>query len=85
MPGSYTQVISRKIRELLGVEEPYWNRSIALPYASELTIFFHQKSFTGRKSDQLQLHSTTWVSHTRPVPVPHQLGDRENQIFLTLF
>ena len=48
------QLIAGKVRELLGLEEPYWNRSITLRHASDLAIFLEQKSFTGRKSDQLQ-------------------------------
>ena len=48
------QFISGKVRELLGVEESYWNRSITLPYASDLTIFLEKRSFTGQKSNQLQ-------------------------------
>ena len=48
------QLIAGKVRELLGLEPPYWNHSITLPHASDLAIFLEQKSFTGRKSDQLQ-------------------------------
>ena len=51
---THSQFISEKVRELLGVEQPYWNRSITLRYAPELNIFLEQKSFTGRKSDQLE-------------------------------
>lgn len=65
-----TQIITEKVRELLGVEPPYWNRSITLPYASDLAIFLEQKSFTGRKSDQLHYHPHT-LNSSQYQPITH--------------
>ncbi|KFU86871.1 Sterile alpha motif domain-containing protein 15, partial [Chaetura pelagica] len=47
------QEISRHVRELLGIEEPSFQRSIALPYRDNLGLFLERKSPTGRKADAL--------------------------------
>ena len=57
------QIISVKVRELLGVEELFWNRSITLPHASQLGLFLERKSFTGARSERLQLQPHT-AEHT---------------------
>ncbi|XP_054018197.1 sterile alpha motif domain-containing protein 15 [Dryobates pubescens] len=49
----HMQEISRHVRELLGFEEPLFNRSIALPYRDTLGIFLEQKSRSGKKADAL--------------------------------
>lgn len=51
---SFPQFISAKVRELLQIEEPYWNRSITVPHRSELGMFLERKSFTGRHADELK-------------------------------
>ena len=49
------QVISRHTRELLGIEEPLFNRSISLPYRDNIGLFLERKGHTGVKSDSLTL------------------------------
>ncbi|KFZ45392.1 Sterile alpha motif domain-containing protein 15, partial [Antrostomus carolinensis] len=47
------QEISRHVRELLGIEEPLFNRSIALPYRDNMGLFLERKSRSGKKADAL--------------------------------
>ena len=47
------QVITKNIREALGIEEPYWNRSISLKHREELGLFLERKSKTGVEADIL--------------------------------
>ncbi|NWI90460.1 SAM15 protein, partial [Pitta sordida] len=47
------QEISRRVRELLGIEEPLFSRSIALPYRDNMGLFLERKSRTGKKADAL--------------------------------
>lgn len=41
------------MRELLGIEEPLFNRSIALPYRDNMGLFLERKSLSGKKTDAL--------------------------------
>ena len=50
---SFHQVIAKKVRELLGIEEPYWNRSISLLHRESLGLFLEKKSNTGVEADML--------------------------------
>ncbi|NXK88014.1 SAM15 protein, partial [Formicarius rufipectus] len=47
------QEISRHVRELLGIQEPLFNRSIALPYRDNMGLFLERKSRTGKEADAL--------------------------------
>lgn len=47
------QEISRHVRELLGIEEPLFSRSIALPYRDNMGLFLERKAPTGEKADAL--------------------------------
>ncbi|KFQ70204.1 Sterile alpha motif domain-containing protein 15, partial [Phaethon lepturus] len=47
------QEISRHVRELLGIEEPLFSRSIALPYRDNRGLFLERKSRSGKKADDL--------------------------------
>uniref|UniRef100_A0A8C9PWK6 Sterile alpha motif domain-containing protein 15 n=1 Tax=Spermophilus dauricus TaxID=99837 RepID=A0A8C9PWK6_SPEDA len=47
------QVISQHTRELLGIEEPLFSRSIRLPPRDNIGLFLEQKGHTGVKSDSL--------------------------------
>ncbi|NXW66518.1 SAM15 protein, partial [Eurystomus gularis] len=47
------QEISQHVQELLGIEEPLFNRSIALPYRDNMGLFLEQKSRSGEKADAL--------------------------------
>ncbi|KAM6273864.1 sterile alpha motif domain-containing protein 15 [Porphyrio hochstetteri] len=49
----HTQEISRRVRELLGIEEPLFNRSIALPYRDNMGLFLERKSRSGKQADAL--------------------------------
>uniref|UniRef100_A0A8C4MNM0 Uncharacterized protein n=1 Tax=Equus asinus asinus TaxID=83772 RepID=A0A8C4MNM0_EQUAS len=40
-------------RELLGIEEPLFRRTIALPYRDNIGLFLEQKGHSGVKSDSL--------------------------------
>lgn len=48
-----SQVIAKKVRELLGIEEPYWNRSISLLHREPLGLFLEKKGKTGTEADLL--------------------------------
>ncbi|KXJ28974.1 sterile alpha motif domain-containing protein 15 [Exaiptasia diaphana] len=47
------KIITKKIREALGVEEPYWNRSISLKHRETLGLYLERKSKTGTDADAL--------------------------------
>ncbi|XP_004682109.1 PREDICTED: sterile alpha motif domain-containing protein 15 [Condylura cristata] len=47
------KVISQHTRELLGIEEPLFSRSISLPYRDNIGLFLEQKGHSGVKSDSL--------------------------------
>ncbi|XP_062351377.1 sterile alpha motif domain-containing protein 15 [Cinclus cinclus] len=49
----HTQEISRHVRELLGIEEPLFSRSIALPYRDNMGLFLERKAPTGKRADAL--------------------------------
>lgn len=49
----FSQVIAKKVREALGIEEPYWNRSISLLHRESLGLFLEKKSNTGVEADLL--------------------------------
>ncbi|XP_020622467.1 sterile alpha motif domain-containing protein 15-like isoform X2 [Orbicella faveolata] len=49
----HIKVIAKKVRELLGIEEPYWNRSISLLHRESLGLFLEKKSNTGVEADLL--------------------------------
>lgn len=49
----HIKVIAKKVRELLGIEEPYWNRSISLLHRESLGLFLEKKSNTGVEADML--------------------------------
>ncbi|XP_013865363.1 sterile alpha motif domain-containing protein 15 [Austrofundulus limnaeus] len=47
------QIISARVRELLGITETPWSRSIADPRRSAAALFLEQKSRTGERADRL--------------------------------
>ncbi|XP_036061954.1 sterile alpha motif domain-containing protein 15 [Onychomys torridus] len=47
------KTISRHTRELLGIEEPLFSRSISLPSRDNIGLFLEQKGHSGVKSDSL--------------------------------
>ena len=48
-----SKVIAKKVCELLGIEEPYWNRSISLLHREPLGLFLEKKGKTGTEADLL--------------------------------
>uniref|UniRef100_A0A4X2LHV6 Uncharacterized protein n=1 Tax=Vombatus ursinus TaxID=29139 RepID=A0A4X2LHV6_VOMUR len=55
MENLISGVISRHTRELLGIEEPLFSRSISLPYRDNMGLFLERKAHSGVKSDVLML------------------------------
>uniref|UniRef100_A0A8B9FDY5 SAM15 protein n=1 Tax=Amazona collaria TaxID=241587 RepID=A0A8B9FDY5_9PSIT len=49
----YSSSISQHVQELLGIEEPAFSRSIALPYRDNMGLFLERKSWSGKKADAL--------------------------------
>ncbi|XP_078000937.1 sterile alpha motif domain-containing protein 15-like [Glandiceps talaboti] len=49
----HMKLIARSVRELLGIEDPFWNRSISLPPREPMGMFLESKSITGPKADAL--------------------------------
>ncbi|XP_019118796.2 sterile alpha motif domain-containing protein 15 [Larimichthys crocea] len=47
------QVISARVRELLGITETLWSRSIADPSRDNMGLFLEKKSRTGERADSL--------------------------------
>ncbi|XP_047429631.1 sterile alpha motif domain-containing protein 15-like [Mugil cephalus] len=47
------QVISACVRELLGITEILWSRSIANPRRDSVALFLEQKCRTGERADSL--------------------------------
>ncbi|KAG9344813.1 hypothetical protein JZ751_010500 [Albula glossodonta] len=47
------KAISHHVRELLGIEDPLWSRSIALPPRDKRGLYLEQKSQTGQRADSL--------------------------------
>ncbi|XP_057313965.1 sterile alpha motif domain-containing protein 15-like [Hydractinia symbiolongicarpus] len=52
--------ITAKVRGLLGVNYPYWNRPINLPPKDTMEHFIERKSISGKESDNL-----TFEEHVR--------------------
>nr|XP_054775295.1 sterile alpha motif domain-containing protein 15-like [Lytechinus pictus] len=51
----HIKFIARNIRDMLGVEDPYWNRSISLPHRELKGMYLERKSISGMKADSLTL------------------------------
>ncbi|XP_027575913.1 sterile alpha motif domain-containing protein 15 [Pipra filicauda] len=70
----HMQEISRHVRELLGIEEPLFSRSIALPYRDNMGLFLERKSRTGKKADALTftefIEKAGLESYTTVPPLP---------------
>uniref|UniRef100_A0A672JLR4 Uncharacterized protein n=1 Tax=Salarias fasciatus TaxID=181472 RepID=A0A672JLR4_SALFA len=47
------QVISARVRELLGITEVPWSRSVADPRRDSMGLFLERKSRTGDRADGL--------------------------------
>ncbi|CAF0749483.1 unnamed protein product [Adineta ricciae] len=55
--------VAKSIRELLHIEEPYWNRSVSLPYMESIGRYLEQRSIIGRRADELDYE--TFTNETR--------------------
>ncbi|XP_051951649.1 sterile alpha motif domain-containing protein 15-like [Xyrauchen texanus] len=49
----HMKVISARVRDLLGVSEPLWSRSVADPPHDDITVFLQVKSRTGQNTESL--------------------------------
>ncbi|XP_039254401.2 sterile alpha motif domain-containing protein 15-like [Styela clava] len=49
----HIKFISASVRDLLGLEAPYWNRSVSLPPRTPMGMFLERKSRTGEYIDGL--------------------------------
>lgn len=49
----HIKFIAASVRDLLGLEVPYWNRSISIPPRTPMGMFLERKSRTGKKIDEL--------------------------------
>ncbi|MCI4389486.1 hypothetical protein PGIGA_G00098530 [Pangasianodon gigas] len=49
----HMKAISARVRELLGISEPLWSRSIADPPQDDMNMFLEVKSRTGERADSL--------------------------------
>ena len=45
------QFIARKVREVTGIEEPDWTRSITLQHRERLGLFLEKRALTGLERD----------------------------------
>ncbi|KFP36471.1 Sterile alpha motif domain-containing protein 15, partial [Chlamydotis macqueenii] len=73
------QEISRHVRELLGIEEPLFDRSIALPYRDNMGLFLERKSRSGKKADALTFSQFIQEAGLEPyttIPPLHQAQTR---------
>ncbi|KAF1661345.1 Sterile alpha motif domain-containing protein 15, partial [Aptenodytes patagonicus] len=64
------QEISRHVQELLEIEEPLFNRSIALPYRDNMGLFLERKSRSGKKADALTFSQFVQEAGLEPYTVP---------------
>lgn len=47
------QFIAGNVRDLLGIEDPRWNRTIAIPHREPMGMFLERKSITGQRANDL--------------------------------
>lgn len=82
------QEISWHVRELLGIEEPLWSRSIALPYRDNLGLFLEHKAPTGSKADALTFSQFVQEAGLEPYATMPPLKKAQSDVkadALTLF
>lgn len=83
------QTISRHTRELLGIDEPLFSRSISLPYRDNIGLFLEQKGHSGVKSDSLTFSEFVEASglqeygpEIEAVANPEEQCPEENEVLL---
>ncbi|XP_059108889.1 sterile alpha motif domain-containing protein 15 isoform X2 [Peromyscus eremicus] len=83
------KTISRHTRELLGIEEPLFSRSISLPYRDNIGLFLEQKGHSGVKSDSLTFSEFVEASglqeyspQTEAMENPEEQCPEENEALL---
>lgn len=77
------QVISRHTRELLGIEEPLFTRSISLPYRDNIGLFLEQKGHTGVKSDSLTLSEFVRVAGLQDYDPQITASEENEELYYT--
>ncbi|XP_006036012.2 sterile alpha motif domain-containing protein 15 [Alligator sinensis] len=65
--------ISRHVRELLGITEPLWSRSIALPYRDNMGLFLEHKAPTGKTADALTFSKFVHEAGLKPYAITTSL------------
>ncbi|KAM3602224.1 uncharacterized protein V6R79_000108 [Siganus canaliculatus] len=60
------QAISAHVRELLGITQVPWNRSIADPPQDSMGLFLEEKSRTGKRADNLTYQQFLDDMHEEP-------------------
>ncbi|NXO80427.1 SAM15 protein, partial [Sitta europaea] len=74
------QEISQHVRELLGIEEPLFSRSIALPYRDNMGLFLERKAPTGKKADALTFSQFIQKAGLEPcTTIPSLQGSQTSQ------
>ncbi|XP_065695758.1 sterile alpha motif domain-containing protein 15 [Patagioenas fasciata] len=76
----HMQEISRHIRELLGIEEPLFNRSIALPYRDNMGLFLERKSPSGKKADALTFSEFVQEAGLQPYSTVPPLQQAQSEV-----
>ncbi|XP_062037786.1 sterile alpha motif domain-containing protein 15 isoform X1 [Lepus europaeus] len=78
----HMKAISRHTRELLGIEEPLFRRTIRLPYRDNIGLFLEQKAHTGAKSDSLTFSEFVKAARLQDY-VPQRAALEENGAYYT--
>ncbi|NWV84726.1 SAM15 protein, partial [Dasyornis broadbenti] len=74
------QEISRHVRELLGIEEPLFKRSIALPYRDNMGLFLERKAPTGKKADVLSFSQFIQKAGLEPYTTVPSLQESQTMV-----
>lgn len=71
-------MITSEIRNLLGINEPYWNRSITLPPMDTVEHFIERKSVTGKEASEL-----SYAEHVQYLKDFKEHGVPDDKLFWT--
>ncbi|KYO19782.1 sterile alpha motif domain-containing protein 15 isoform A [Alligator mississippiensis] len=72
--------ISRHVRELLGITEPLWSRSIALPYRDNMGLFLEHKAPTGKTADALTFSKFVHEAGLKPYAITMSLQKAQTDL-----
>ncbi|XP_059162904.1 sterile alpha motif domain-containing protein 15-like [Physella acuta] len=73
----HIKIISKNIRDLIYLEEPYWNRCISIPPKNNLGMYLEMKSHTGKNID-----TTTFKQMYNKNPDPKWQPPLSNQCLI---